>query len=114
MDKALVREAFDAEVIRGDGHGMFGPEAYSEFFDVEAAGLLKTHHSDGTGKGTMFGDDGQIMESCEAVYNLSFLYWLARQCDVTDYGRCFGRGSQAREIVRALQEWCEWSPKEED
>jgi hypothetical protein len=97
-----VREALEAGVIEGDGHTLFSPEHYAPHFskeELEEAGLIEVHQSDGTPKGTIFASDGTIIEKLEAVYNLEFLYWVARQVGVTESVRSMGRGSQAQELV---------------
>jgi hypothetical protein len=47
-----------------------------------------------------------MLESLEGVYNLSFLYWVARRAGV-EWTTAFGRGTEARHIVSALREWVE-------
>jgi hypothetical protein len=97
-----VKEALEAGVIIGDGHGLYEPSFYEPHFTIEElneAELIETHKSDGTHKGTIFGPDGQIVPQMQAVYNLDFLYWVAGLLGVTDYPRSMGRGSQAQELV---------------
>jgi hypothetical protein len=97
-----VKEALEAGVITGDGHTLFSPEFYAPHFtaeELDEAGLIETHESDGTPKGTIFASDGTIIEKLEAVYNLEFLYWVASRVGVTEQTRSMGRGSQAQELV---------------
>lgn len=97
-----AKSALEAGVIEADGHTLFAPEHYAPHFtldDLMNAGLIETHESDGTHKGSIFDADGKVIEKLEAVYNLNFLYWLAGALGVTEHTRSFGRGSQAQELV---------------
>lgn len=107
--KDQIRKAIEDRVIVGDGHTLFRPEFYSSLVDEETlrkARLVTEHKSDTrSAKSTIFDAQGNVLTSLVAVYNLTFLEWLAGKCEV-DYSRdFFGRGSQAQEIVRALREW---------
>lgn len=100
-----VREAKEAGIIIGDGHGLYSPEFYAPHFSEEElskARLVQTHKSDGTHKGSIYGPDGSVIEEMKAVYNLSFLYWVARKVGVTESVQANGRGSQAQELVRYI------------
>jgi len=97
-----VIEALKNGTIEGDGHTLYSPEKYAPYFteaELEEAGLIGTHKSDGTPKGTIFASDGSIVPELKAVYNLEFLYWVARKVGVTQSVRSMGRGSQAQELV---------------
>ena len=99
---ARVREAREAGIIIGDGHGLYSPEFYAPHFseeELKKARLIETHKSDGTHKGSIFAPDGSVIKEMKAVYNLNFLYWVARKVGVTEYVRANGRGSQAQELV---------------
>lgn len=110
FSKDQIKKGIEGGVIVGDGHSLLPVGFYSSFVGEEAlrkAGLVETHKSDlSNHKGTIYNSKGEPMESFTGVYNLSFLYWLAHQVEVTfdDY---MGRGSQAQEIVRRLVEWTE-------
>lgn len=105
ITKAQVREALDADVIRGDGHTIYAPSFYADHFDV--AHLEIEYKSDySSGKSTIYDNDGVPMESTKGVYNLRFLQWLAKELDV-DYPSMSGRGSQASAIARAIASWSE-------
>ena len=83
---ARVREAREAGIIIGDGHGLYSPEFYAPHFseeELKKARLIETHKSDGTHKGSIFAPDGSVIKEMKAVYNLNFLYWVARKVDVT-------------------------------
>lgn len=97
-----TKNALDAGVIRGDGHTLFAPSFYAPHFSEEElreAGLIRTHESDDTHKGSIFDQDGNRLEELTAIYNLNFLYWLAAKIGVTEQTVCMGRGSQAQELV---------------
>lgn len=100
--RTRVAEALTAGVITGDGHTLFSPDYYAPYFTAEElneAGLIETHESDGTHKGSIFAADGSLIERLEAVYNLEFLYWVARAIGAKSYTQSSGRGSQARELI---------------
>ena len=107
ITKEKVREAIEANIIIGDGHTLFMPEYYAPHFtlsELTEAGLVQTHESDGSHKGTIFADDGSVIPELKAVYNLEFLYWLANQIGANTDTRSMGRGSQAQELVGNIHE----------
>ena len=107
ITKEKVREAIKANIIIGDGHTLFYPEYYAPHFtlsELTEAGLVQTHESDGSYKGTIFADDGSVVQELKAVYNLDFLYWLANQIGANTNTRSMGRGSQAQELVGNIHE----------
>jgi hypothetical protein len=102
-----VKQAREAGVIRGDGHTLFAPSFYAPYFseaELAEVGLIQKHESDGSHKGSIFASDGSVIAELEAVYNLSFLYWVARAIGVTKQTVCMGRGSQAQELVGFIDE----------
>lgn len=105
IDKTTVREALKANVIIGDGHTLFAPSFYEPYFDVKSMGLVRTHRSDGTPKGTIF-SKGEPVEKLEAVYNLEFLEYLVDVLDLP-YPTAMGRGSAAQQIVDSVKKWCD-------
>lgn len=99
---ARVSEALKAGVIHADGHTLFRPEFYAPHFseaELDEAGLIQTHKSDGSYKGSIWAEDGSLVQELKAVYNLDFLGWVARQVGVTDYPQAIGRGFMAQEWV---------------
>lgn len=97
-----VIEALKNGTIEGDGHTLYSPEKYAPYFteaELEEAGLIEIHKSDGTPKGTITAPDGSVLPELKAVYNLHFLYWVASKVGVTQSVRANGRGSQAQELV---------------
>ena len=100
-----VADALAAGKIAPDGHTLFRPEFYAPHFteaELNEAGLIQTHKSDGTPKGTIFSAEGELIDELHAVYNLDFLAWVARRVGVTDYPQAFGRGSRAVEWVQFI------------
>jgi hypothetical protein len=102
-----VKQAREAGVIRGDGHTLFAPSFYAPYFTEEElaeVGLIQRHESDDTHKGSIFDENGNRLEELTAIYNLNFLYWVARAIGVTKQTVCMGRGSQAQELVGFIDE----------
>ena len=103
ITKELVAEAIDKEIIIGDGHAIFYSKFYESLFDVSH--LVRNHASGNEPKYTIYDTEtGEPMTELMGVYNLDFLYWLAKETGVT-YREAFGRGTQARNIVEALEVW---------
>jgi len=100
-----VKAALEAGAISPDGHTIFAPEKYNEYFDV--AHLEVDHASVGNGKHALFDQNtGERMESCLGIYNLSFMFWIGEQLGL-EYPTMGGRGFQAQVIHKAVQEWVE-------
>jgi len=96
-----VREALEGRKIIPDGHTIFAPSFYFPHFTEEQlaeAKLIRRHKSDGTWKGSIT-TNGEPVDECEGVYNLSFLYWVASELGVTESVQASGRGFQAQELV---------------
>ena len=104
LTKALILSAIEDGTIVGDGHTIYGPEMYAPHFDVVEMGLMRTHHSDGSHKGSIYGNDGTVMESLEGVYNLAFLNRLIGMLDLP-FPTAAGRGFQAQQAVDTLKQW---------
>lgn len=103
-----VRAALADQTLWPDGHGIYGPEFYEPHFDVRAAGLVHTYHSDGTHKGSIYSNaTGEVVESMEGVYNLTFLRWLAVDTLGLPYATASGRGFQAQQYVTAIKGWAD-------
>lgn len=105
--RARVTEALATGVIIGDGHSLYSPDYYAPHFtadELRKARLVRKHESDGSPKGSIFGEDGSVIAEIEAVYNLDFLAWVASMLGVTKYARCEGRGSRAQEYVGFIRE----------
>jgi hypothetical protein len=103
--RARVKDAHEAGIIIGDGHTLFAPEHYAPHFTAEElyeAGLIRNHRSDGSPKGSIYANDGSVVESVKAVYNLDFLYWLAYGVSDDVKVTAMGRGSQAQQLVDCI------------
>lgn len=106
ITKQQIKKAIEDDVIFGDGHTIYKPSVYTDHFDLPN-GLIQTFTSDTSShKSTIYANDGSIIPKLEGVYNLSFLEWLVRELGLTNRTQdFFGRGSQARDLVRVLTEW---------
>lgn len=105
--RTRVAAALADGTITDDGHSLFSPEHYSPHFTAEElgkAGIIRKHKSDGSIKGTIFGADGSVIESVEAISNLSFLYWVCLSLGDHRVPKASGRGSQAWELVSFIRE----------
>lgn len=103
MDKQTIRAAMADGKIVGDGHGLYPPSFYAPHFDVAALGLVRTHRSDGTPKGSIF-VNGTLVSEMDGVYNLEFLEWLRRELGLRA-SSMLGRGSAAQDYVNMVKEW---------
>ncbi len=103
-----VREALDKDVVTGDGHTIFNVEFYAPHFteeELKKAGLVKTFKSNlGSHKSTIYDNNGKVLKSLKGVYNLDFLYWVARKVGVTKDSDKGGRGSIARDLTSFINE----------
>jgi len=90
----------------GDGWTIFAPSAYTDlgFSLDELKPIIKEHESNRADyKETIFDSKGGVMDKCEGIYNLDFLYWFARKLDIdTAVASFFGRGSNARALSAAI------------
>mgnify|MGYP001380733066 CR=1 FL=1 len=103
--KEHIRKAIDNEIIVGDGHTIFAPEFYKDYFDVES---ITNRQYSGEGKYTLFDSvTGEPVEYIDGVYNLTFLERLAYDLNI-EYRSFSGRGFQAQGIVDELKKWCEY------
>jgi hypothetical protein len=98
------------DYIDGDGHTLWKPDALvAAGFPVDFIRQLTfTHESDFSNpKYVIFDKNGMPVEFMEAVAALSLHYAVAEQLDLkggVDYDNSFGgRGTQAREIARAIK-----------
>jgi hypothetical protein len=96
------------DYLDGDGHSIFGqgwlrelnvPEDY-----IDA--VSRTHHSDGSPKGSISNPDGELVESLQGVYSLDLYRRMGR--DLGMPGSAFGgRGFEARDWDRRIREHLE-------
>ena len=103
-----VREALDKDIVTGDGHTIFNVEFYAPHFteaELTEAGLVQTFESNlNDHKSTIYDNEGQVLRSLTGVYNLNFLYWVARKVGVTKHSDKGGRGSIARDLRSFINE----------
>jgi len=104
------------DVIDGDGHTIFKPEAFlkagtpSAVVD-EMCETIKSDTSDP--RSTIFDNDGNVMAKLRGVYGLRFLSRIARSFNIDSPG-CLGRGFQARALTKAIREHFGGQPKEKE
>ena len=105
ITKAQIKKAIEDGVVIPDGHTIFAPSFYTDHFDLPDE-VIDKHRSGNSHKSTIYANDGSIIPEVEGVYNLSFLTWLVCAVDLYDQTRDYnGRGFQAQEYFRVLQEW---------
>lgn len=68
-----------------------------------AKSLTRVMGSDGTHKGTIFGQDGRIVEQVEAIHDLELVRAICGRLGVSTDTPYFGRGSECRELVRRIR-----------
>lgn len=96
-----------AQIIRGDGHTIFKPTAFT-LRGVNAAFIdayTNTYHSDGTLKGSITdAATGAPLDSLRGVYGLPLLWAVARRinADTSAAASMMGRGFQARALTTAI------------
>ena len=103
MDKIKDALMKFPELLGGDGWTIFSREHYLEKGLPEEAVPGEYNNASGEGKHAITRPDGSVGD-VKGIHNLTFLYHLAEyvEADHTagDYG---GRGSQARELCRAIR-----------
>lgn len=99
-----------ASVSEGDGHSIFGPQAYLDAGMpkelVEAFG--EKHTSDGSVKGTIF-VDGKAVRALTGVYGLTVVESIANALNLQT-GSFMGRGFRAQAAFRAIKAHCDTLP----
>ena len=96
---ALVAE------IGNDGHTVWAESVLKAFPKPLQERFTRTHRSSNRDlKTTIFGNDGKVIESIEAVYGLDVLVCICRDCNIP-YKGCIGRGFQARALTTAITEF---------
>lgn len=87
-----------------DGHGIFDPAAFIDAglpLEVVSA-LTREFESSTTDPMKAIFKDGEFVPKAKGIYGLEMLKFMALALDVRYAGCFFGRGTQAREIKRAL------------
>ena len=100
----MIRDGLTNGAIDGDGHGIVSPAYYvTRGFPLALVKHLEYEIESGDGKYAITRTDGTV-GNIVGISSLSFHYWLARSLGV-DYVEAFGRGTQARNIRDAINEW---------
>jgi len=109
----LIRETpvdiLKAVVEICDGHTIFKPEAFlKKGWNKEIVDHFTANYgSNGEcSKEIIYNKEGEALLYCRGVYGLFVLYGIAKALGVK-YMQCFGRGSQARMIKEALNQYWE-------
>jgi hypothetical protein len=90
--------------LEGDGHELYDPAFLAEL-DVPAAhvqSVTRTYRSDGSPKGTIFGQAGVVPET-RAVYSLDLYRRIAADLGVAP-SAVLGRGVEARDLDRRIRQ----------
>lgn len=90
-----------------DGHVILNPVHFTKvlgFPENFVQKFTRTHKSDGSFKGTIFGKDGKVINKLTGVDELDFVSGLAREvkADTSVGDRCLGRGFAARSYAQAI------------
>lgn len=91
--------------LEADGHQIYIAQHYlDQGFSIDITNPLdRVHESDGTTKGSIFMEaHTKSARYLKGVYNLEFLWHIALILDAKVENK-FGRGSQARELVLAIE-----------
>ena len=106
----LLKGNADAlSMVDGDGHTLYNPEyLIKNGYPVEfVKRITDRHESDySNGKSTIFGPNGNPIDSLLAVAALTFHYAVARELELREgehYEGYNGRGFQARAIAEAIR-----------
>mgnify|MGYP003629286083 FL=1 len=105
--KADIRKLIEMDAIDGDGHTIMNKEFFIEKCGIEdlPKRLIVKHKSNPKEHKETIYVDGQPVTHLEGVYCLSFHYWIAGACGVTNFETYNGRGTQARAIAFAMYQW---------
>jgi len=95
-------EAFEEKVLIRDGHGVYDPAYYDEVNFPKGFLPIQTHTSDGTNKGSIWGQNGEMIVETEGVYHLHLLKKIAASLGAKD-STCRGRGFQAGQLCENIR-----------
>lgn len=103
--EAMTPEQIMACVDECDGWKIFSPEELIELGLPEDGvhNFVRTYKSDGSAKGSIWNNSGEMVKELTGIYGLEFLIKVARELGV-EYDDAMGRGFQARNIQKALRE----------
>ncbi len=116
VDLTILRKVVgdNLDKLIGDGHMIFKPSKYDwlpKWVVVECTHIYYSNYSDP--KETIYSPEtGKEIDKCEGIYNLTMLCTLAGYLNA-DYKSMFGRGSQARAIVKGINNLFNESPDTE-
>lgn len=92
------------EHIKYDGHTIWKPSVLKGFPKALRDRFTRLLKSDGSPKGSIY-KDGKLIRETKGVYGLSLLRGLAGDLGVKYDGNVFGRGTEARNISFAIDEY---------
>lgn len=101
-DVPLVDQQAILAEIGGDGHTLWDPQALKDAgLNAQAIDYFtRVEKSDGSWKGSIWGDNGQMIKEVRAVYGLSLIRSLAAFYGFESHA--FGRGTEARQLTEQL------------
>ena len=104
LDKIQVHKALCK--CASDGHTIFKEEAFDMLPKEFLERYINEYESDGTGKGDIFDDHGNVIPKLRGVYGLTLLYGIAYDigADTKEASSKSGRGFQADCLTRAINE----------
>jgi len=96
------------EEIGGDGWTIFRADAemFSNLTDEIRERVIRVHKSDGTPKGSLWDDDGEMIPELNGIYALDLMWVLAEEvrADTTIAESKMGRGFASRALADAIKE----------
>jgi len=90
--------------IGNDGHTLWKVSVLEGFPPPLQHRFLLNHESDGSPKGSIYGDDGQVIDSLQGVYGLQVLLAICEDLGL-NYESKLGRGFQAQACTAAINAW---------
>jgi hypothetical protein len=103
LPKHMLIEICDA--LHGDGHSMYKPQLLTKLHvpDAYVKSVTHKHDSDGTYKGTMFDEHGDVIQSTVAIYGLSVYRRIGADLGLPP-SKMSGRGFEARDWDQRIRE----------
>ncbi len=90
-----------------DGHTIWKASILNAFPKDVISRFVRTHKSNKKDyKSSIFDGNGKLIESLEGIYGLSLLTAIAQDLGLEYEGK-IGRGFQAQEITKAINNWLE-------
>lgn len=105
---SLTKEMLQ-EVVKkcgDDGHTIYKAEAFDFLPEDFVKTYIHEYESDGSGKGDIFGNDGEIIPKVKGIYGLTLLRGVAEaiKADTAPSERYYGRGKIASALTDAINE----------